>query len=51
MKSETVTYKIKLVGEALKDYESGHLSIIDLLSDELNIPQKNIELIKNERFI
>jgi hypothetical protein len=43
METETVTYKVKLTGKALEWYKAGKLSIIDLLADELNIPQTNIE--------
>ena len=40
---EEVTYKIKLSGKAEEEYKSGKLSIIDLLSEELEIPDVDIE--------
>lgn len=41
---EIIKYKIKLVGKAEKEFKAGKLSIIDILSDELDIPQENIEV-------
>ena len=46
---ETHLYKIVLEGEALKLYRAGKLSIIDILSDALKIPQTNIEWIGEEK--
>ena len=40
---ETHIYKITLEGESLEAYKAGKLSIIDTLSDALEISQENIE--------
>ena len=48
MESKTYTYKIKLSGKSLKDFEAGKISIIDILANELDIPQENIECLKGE---
>ena len=39
------TIKIKLSGWALEEFESGKLSLIDTLSETLDIPDVDIEVI------
>jgi hypothetical protein len=46
MGSETYIYSIKLQGDSLEQFRSGKLSIIDEISNALDIPQKNIAMLK-----
>ena len=39
-----ITIKVKLSGNALREFEAGRLSLIDTLSNELDIPQEDIEV-------
>lgn len=43
MEKETHHYTITFQGKSLEDFRAGKISIIDILSERLGIPQKNIE--------
>lgn len=46
---ETHIYKLTFKGKILKDYRAGKISVIDAISDALEIPQEDIEWLREEK--